>query len=198
MSNRKQLSQAMICDAGEMLFSRHGYSAVGIKMILDEVGIPKGSFYHYFKSKEAFAVEVAEQYFTQRFDRFCNDLAKGGTCISEVILSTYESEIDDMFEHEKVRGCVLGNLFIEANSDLELLQTKLNDIYKRWLTVFTECIEKGQQQGEFRKDIDAKQLAAMFWAHWEGTVLKFQVYSDKEQVKQEMRNFIQLMANPSS
>jgi len=197
MSNRKQLSQATICDVGETLFSRHAYSAVGIKMILDEVGIPKGSFYHYFESKEAFVVEVAEQYFTKRFARFCNDLARRSSCISEVILSTYESEIDDMFQHGKVRGCVLGNLFIEANSDLELLQAKLNDIYKRWLVVFTECIEKGQQQGEFRKDIDARQLAAMFWAHWEGAVLKFQVSSDKEQVKQKMRNFIQLMVIPS-
>lgn len=198
MSNRKKISQAIICDAGELLFSRHGYSAVGIKMILDEVGIPKGSFYHYFKSKEAFAVEVVEQYFKQRLGRFCNNLAKGDTSICEVILSTYESQIDEMFQYEKVRGCVIGNLFIEANSDLAMLQAKLNNIYQRWLTVFTECIEKGQQQDEFRKDIDAKQLAAMFWAHWEGTVLKFQVSSDKEQVKQEMKNFMQLMASPAS
>lgn len=198
MSNRKQFSQAMICDAGELLFSRHGYSAVGLKMILDEVGIPKGSFYHYFKSKEAFAVEVAEQYFTQRIERLCNALTKGNTCIRDVILSTYESQIDEMFQHEKVSGCVIGNLFIEANSGLELLQAKLNNIYQRWLAVFTECIEKGQKQGEFREDIDAKQLATMFWAHWEGTVLKFQDSSDKEQVKQELRNFIQLIASPQS
>lgn len=188
----------MICDAGELLFSRHGYGAVGIKMILDEVGIPKGSFYHYFKSKEAFAVEVAEQYFTQRFNRFCNALVKEDTCLKEVILSNYESQIDEMFQHEKVSGCVIGNFFIEASNDLALLQAKLNNIYQRWLTVFTECIDKGQKQGEFRKDIDAKELAAMFWAHWEGVVLKFQVILDKEQAKQEMRTFIRLIASPLS
>ncbi|MGF1721147.1 TetR/AcrR family transcriptional regulator [Vibrio kyushuensis] len=197
MSSKKQLSQAVICEAGEKLFARHGYSAVGIKMILDEVGIPKGSFYHYFKSKEAFAVAVLEQYFSVRFERFEQALKNNTASISSTIIESYDQEIEAMFDRDDASGCVIGNLFIEANEGLPDLQQKLHDIYERWFSLFVSLIEQGQNSGEFRLDVEASSMASMFWANWEGTVLRFHLVRDKQQFKKNIQDFVRLMNVPA-
>ncbi len=47
-----------LTQAGRDLFSRQGYNATGIQQITDQAGVPKGSFYHYFASKEAFGLAL--------------------------------------------------------------------------------------------------------------------------------------------
>jgi TetR/AcrR family transcriptional regulator, transcriptional repressor for nem operon len=49
-------------EVGLLTFHRHGYAATGIQEILESAKVPKGSFYHYFASKEEFAREVVLQY----------------------------------------------------------------------------------------------------------------------------------------
>src|SRR5260370_23412127 len=56
-SSREQLLQV-----GLRRIHSVGYAATGVKEILDEAEVPKGSFYHYFASKEAFAKEVLALY----------------------------------------------------------------------------------------------------------------------------------------
>ena len=51
-----------LLDAGERLIHEHGYNGVGVKEIVDTAGVPKGSFYSYFDSKEALVVEVVQRY----------------------------------------------------------------------------------------------------------------------------------------
>lgn len=48
---------------GYQLIAHKGFTAVGIKQILDTAGIPKGSFYYYFASKEAFGEAIIKGYF---------------------------------------------------------------------------------------------------------------------------------------
>ena len=51
-----------LTDAGYLLFNRHGYNATGIQQITDQAGVPKGSFYNHFGSKEAFAAQILRHY----------------------------------------------------------------------------------------------------------------------------------------
>jgi len=62
--------------AGLVALTEKGFSATGIDEILKAVGVPKGSFYHYFDSKEAFGAELIDrygQYFARRLERFFAD-----------------------------------------------------------------------------------------------------------------------------
>jgi AcrR family transcriptional regulator len=45
---------------------RHGYGATGLQEILHAAGVPKGSFYHHFHSKEEFTVALIERYVAGR------------------------------------------------------------------------------------------------------------------------------------
>ena len=57
----EHIREALI-QAGIEQLSIHGYHGTGIKQILDEVNVPKGSFYNFFASKEAFVAEVIARY----------------------------------------------------------------------------------------------------------------------------------------
>jgi TetR/AcrR family transcriptional regulator, transcriptional repressor for nem operon len=58
-------TRATLLEAAERIFAHKGYAAVGINEVLSSVGVPKGSFYHYFASKDAFGEAVMERYFEQ-------------------------------------------------------------------------------------------------------------------------------------
>lgn len=58
-------SRALILATGQRIMGRKGFSAVGLTEILKEAGVPKGSFYHYFPSKDAFGEAILSEYFTR-------------------------------------------------------------------------------------------------------------------------------------
>ena len=52
-----------ILDVGQRIMAGKGFSAVGLNEILVSAGVPKGSFYHYFGSKDAFGEALLARYF---------------------------------------------------------------------------------------------------------------------------------------
>ncbi len=63
MTNNVDVRQHII-DTAQKIMSCKGFSAVGLNEILRTAGVPKGSFYHYFESKESFGVVLLDAYFT--------------------------------------------------------------------------------------------------------------------------------------
>lgn len=58
-------SRQSILDAGQRTIAHKGWSAVGLTEILTAAGVPKGSFYYYFNSKEAFGEAMLARYFNE-------------------------------------------------------------------------------------------------------------------------------------
>ena len=135
--NKSAASRQSICVVGEKLFALHGYSAVGIKLILDEVGIPKGSFYHYFASKEAFAAAVAEHYFQQRIQPIAIDPSVNFKANLSTVLNGYHQLIEELFSGSEPRGCLMGNLMVEVSSQSPLLHQTLRTYrHQHWRVFF--------------------------------------------------------------
>ncbi|MBB1440877.1 TetR/AcrR family transcriptional regulator [Shewanella sp. SG41-4] len=191
--NKNAASRQSICAVGEKLFALHGYSAVGIKLILDEVGIPKGSFYHYFASKEAFAAAVAEYYFQQRIQPIAIDPSVNFKTNLSTVLNGYHQLIDELFSGSEPRGCLMGNLMVEVSTQSPLLHQTLGKLYDQWLSLLNELFQQGQQQGHIRTDIPASTLASVFWSNWQGTMLRCQIKVDKMAAKRALVQCMQMM-----
>ncbi|MBB1318482.1 TetR/AcrR family transcriptional regulator [Shewanella sp. SR43-4] len=191
--NKSAASRQSICAVGEKLFALHGYSGVGIKLILDEVGIPKGSFYHYFASKEAFAAAVAEHYFQLRIQPIAIDSSVNFKTNLSTMLNGYHQLIDELFSGSEPRGCLMGNLMVEVSSKAPLLHQTLNHLYDQWLGLLSALIEQGQLQGHIRTDLPALTLASVFWANWQGTMLRCQIKVDKMAAKRALVQCMQMM-----
>jgi len=165
-------TRELLLRAGLETLTEKGFAATGIEEILARVGVPKGSFYHYFKSKEAFGIELIAGYaefFAAKLDRHFLDE-------SLAPLARIHAFIDDaksgMRRFDFRRGCLIGNLGQEMAALPESFRAHLQDTFEDWQRRLAACLGQAQQAGELRRDADTAQLAAFFWIGWEGAVLR--------------------------
>eukprot|EP00003_Mantamonas_plastica_P000789 TRINITY_DN10607_c0_g1_i1.p1 TRINITY_DN10607_c0_g1~~TRINITY_DN10607_c0_g1_i1.p1 ORF type:complete len:195 (+),score=9.50 TRINITY_DN10607_c0_g1_i1:56-640(+) len=184
MSNHD--SQQAICDTGERLFAINGYNGVGIKQILDETGIPKGSFYHYFQSKDAFAAAVAQSYFDKQNNRFSAVRMDKQDDELGVIISFFETLLREMASQGEHSGCVIGNLMIDSNEKTPLLNAKLKQLHQHWIVRMVSALE-GLPEGQLNNETPPEELARMCWALWEGCVLLHKVSTHTDNACQTLR-----------
>jgi TetR/AcrR family transcriptional repressor of nem operon len=176
-----------LLDAGLALVHSRGFSASGVKDITDAAGVPKGSFYAYFPSKEAFAAAILDHYWSDIETRLLPILASerasegatdgaGGGVARERITRFFHSLADDHEAGDFLLGCLVGNLSLELGGSSEPVRAQLVRILDRWDDALTACVRSGQSRaGDIRADLDAAELAAMLIESWEGAALRGKV-----------------------
>ncbi|MGB7649813.1 MAG: TetR family transcriptional regulator C-terminal domain-containing protein, partial [Gallionella sp.] len=140
--------------------------------ILRRGGLPKGSFYHYFDSKEAFGAELIERYaayFSRKLERHLGD-----DKVSPLMrLRNFVADAHaGMARHDFRRGCLIGNLGQEMGALPESFRARLVGVFADWQNHFARCLVATQDAGELSRQADGTELAAFFWMGWEGAVLR--------------------------
>ncbi|KQS69739.1 MULTISPECIES: TetR/AcrR family transcriptional regulator [Methylobacterium] len=165
-------SRAALIRVGVALLSEKGYSATGLEEVLRTAGVPKGSFYHYFASKDVFGAELIEAYaayFARKLDRWLLDES---TTPIERIRNFVADAKAGMARYEFRRGCVVGNLGQEMSALPELFRDRLHGVLLDWQARTERCLRDAQAAGQIAADADCAALAAFFWIGWEGAVLR--------------------------
>jgi len=171
----KNLNKEKLLDQGVSLLMEHGYHGTGLNDVLHSVGIPKGSFYNYFDSKEAFGAEVIQHYiepFIQQLDRHLRrkELSGAGA------LGAYFRELIEEAERRNFKGgCLLGNLIGEVGDTSETCRISLQNAVHRYRDKIKEGIARGQREGSFRTDKSAEELADMLVNAWQGALLRMKI-----------------------
>jgi len=158
--------------AGVEILTEKGFSATGIDEILRRVGVPKGSFYHYFGSKEAFGVELIENYanyFARKLDRWLLDESYPAL---ERIAHFVADARAGMQRHGFRRGCVIGNLGQEMGALPETYREKLAGVFADWESRLARCLESARIEETIAGTTDCTAQARFFWIGWEGAVLR--------------------------
>ena len=160
-----------LVDIGTALFTQKGFANTGLDEIVQAADVPKGSFYYYFDSKDAYAHAVIRNYaayFERKLDRSLNDPSRSP-------LQRLKAFADDatagMLRFEFRRGCLIGNLGQEMAGLEEAFRVSLLEVLDAWRERFRGCIDEARDAGEIRTTIDAASLARFFWSAWEGAVL---------------------------
>jgi TetR/AcrR family transcriptional repressor of nem operon len=152
-----------------------GFAASGVKDITDAAGVPKGSFYAYFPSKEAFASAILEHYWSDIESRLLPILDAEGVA-QERITRFFHALADEHEAGDFLLGCLVGNLSLELGGSSEPVRTELASILDRWDAALTACVRSGQRRsGGIRKDLDAGELASGLIEAWEGAALRGKV-----------------------
>lgn len=172
---RTEQNKEVILAKGIDLLCEQGYNGTGLKQILDAVQIPKGSFYHYFDSKEAYAAQVVELYIDRLIEVFDNYLMHSSEDPLAQIKRTYGWMVAEFQRKQCREGCLLGNLAGELGATSPLCQAAMLSAYDKWFQRFVPIIERGQASGQVRQDVDAALLAETFWNAWEGSLLRMKV-----------------------
>ncbi|MCL6264486.1 TetR/AcrR family transcriptional regulator [Craterilacuibacter sp. RT1T] len=165
-------TRELLLRAGLEVLTEKGFAATGIDEVLKRVGVPKGSFYHYFDSKEAFGVALIERYASY----FARKLERHFSGESMTPLERLQAFVDDaqagMARHGFRRGCLIGNLGQEMAALPESFRARLNTVFDDWERRLTHCLEAAQRDGQIPAALDCAQQASFFWIGWEGAVLR--------------------------
>ncbi len=162
--------------AGLELVHARGFSASGVKDITDAAGVPKGSFYAYFPSKEAFAAAILDHYWSDIEMRLLPILDADGLA-QQRITRFFHALADEHETGEFLLGCLVGNLSLELGGSSEPVRAELVRILDRWDAALTACVRSGQagDSGDIRVDLDAAELASLLIESWEGAALRGKV-----------------------
>jgi TetR/AcrR family transcriptional repressor of nem operon len=164
-----------LLEAGLDLVHARGFAASGVKDITDAAGVPKGSFYAYFPSKEAFAAAILEHHWADVEVRLLPMLDADGLA-RERITRFFHALADEHEAGDFLLGCLVGNLSLELGGSSEPVRAELVRILDRWNAALTACVRSGQGgSGDIRRDLDAGELAARLIEAWEGAALRGKV-----------------------
>ncbi|MFC7109188.1 TetR/AcrR family transcriptional regulator [Nonomuraea rubra] len=90
VTTRSTDTRRSILDAGQRIMAHKGYSAVGLKEMLAEAGVPKGSFYHFFDSKDAFGEAMLKSYFADYLTDMDRILTRSGESAAERLMAYWQ------------------------------------------------------------------------------------------------------------
>jgi len=158
--------------SGLEYLTEKGYSAVGIDEVLKASGVPKGSFYHYFRNKADYGrvlIDAYNVYFLNKLDRAFTDVTL--TPLAQ-LRAFSDDAIAGMTRHGFRRGCLVGNLGQEMGALPEEFRADLIEVLSQWEARVADCLTRAQSSGELGLSKDPKALSEFFWIGWEGAVLR--------------------------
>jgi TetR/AcrR family transcriptional repressor of nem operon len=146
-------------------FHTLGYNACGVQEIVDAAGVPKGSFYNYFKAKELLAREVLSNYW--------------GAARLDVLADTSIAPLERLrqhFEHIAARyekagfqnGCLVTKFINEVSDLTPQLQSELKSELDRWAVLIAAVVRDGQADGSISTVLDPGQAARFLIEGWGG------------------------------
>lgn len=157
---------------GTELLTERGFQITGIDEILSIVGVPKGSFYYYFKSKREFGVAVVDNY----VQFYAQKMALLFDNPQRTPLQRLQDFVDDgklgMAKYDFKRGCLIGNMGQELAALNEEFRERLEQVMQTWEARLTALFQLALERGEIAQSHDPESLSQFFWIGWEGAILR--------------------------
>ncbi|HEX4341245.1 MAG TPA: TetR family transcriptional regulator C-terminal domain-containing protein [Polyangiaceae bacterium] len=161
--------------AGLDLFLRQGFNGTGIQQIADQAGVPKGSFYNHFASKEAFGAAIVDRY-SEYNRRSWKHMMRSAPPEPMAAIRHVFAAMSAYHERASCQsGCLIGNFAAEISLASEQCRERLLAAQLAWRERLAGLIRAGQSIGEIRDDIDPIELSALTWSVWEGALLRMKV-----------------------
>jgi TetR/AcrR family transcriptional repressor of nem operon len=170
MKIRHDNTRQHIIDIGYGIIAGKGFSGVGLSEILSSAGVPKGSFYHYFESKEQYGQALLEHYFASYLAGIDDLLATPGKSGRERLMLYWQRWVQAHSEQCEVQRCLVVKLAAEVSDLSDAMRITLRDGTDRIVARLTACIESGIADGSI-PPLDAAATAQMLYQLWLGASL---------------------------
>lgn len=187
-----------IIDTAKPIILGKGFSAVGLNEVLSAAAVPKGSFYHYFKSKELFGEALLDSYFDDYLSQLDAMLSRPG-CPAAERLMAYWQQWQETQIGECVDGrCLAVKLGGEVSDLSEAMRIALHRGTSRVIDRLARCIDEGIADGSLPSALDAQQTAQTLYETWLGATLLSKFRHDRSSLDGAMtatRQWLQLPSN---
>jgi TetR/AcrR family transcriptional repressor of nem operon len=153
-------------------FHALGFNACGVQEIVDKAGVPKGSFYNYFKSKELLALEVLDIYTHHLGREILSD--KKLTPLGR-LRKHFEFLASRRAKLGYSKGCLICNFAAEGSQEMPLVRKAVADSLTEWTSLIAAAVRDGQVDGSIASDLDAEQIARFLVNGWQGAAVRMKI-----------------------
>jgi TetR/AcrR family transcriptional regulator, transcriptional repressor for nem operon len=184
---RRQDIRDRLLNAGVETLLSKGYSQTSVDDIVRGAGVPKGSFYYYFASKEALVSDAVEQY--AKLDEPMRDaLVNGDGEPLDRLKSYFESYLNYFEAKSFTSGCLFGNLALEMTDTSPAVCAALERALNNWTQVISQVLSQAQSAKTLASGRDTHSMASFLLNAWEGALLRMRV----EKSAAALRDFINI------
>lgn len=184
-----------ILTAAQSLIELRGYSALGVAEICKAAGVPKGSFYYFFESKEALALAVIDEHWAaqrREWERVLHGDQEPLQRLRQLFEETAAAQNAGQASCGTVSGCMFGNLTLEMSNQTEAIRDRLQQIFDAQVDMIEEVIRTASERGEVRV-ADTRDAARSVVAQLEGQVLFAKLYNNTAQLDALWSNALALL-----
>ncbi|WP_444944432.1 TetR/AcrR family transcriptional regulator [Microbulbifer sp. ZKSA006] len=160
-----------LLDTGYTVMAVKGFSGVGLSEILKTAGVPKGSFYHYFKSKEQFGVALLEDYFRGYLEQMDAAFSSREQSAADNLLAYFEAWQKSSGERCDTHRCLAVKLGAEVADLSESMRLILRDGTEQIIQKLQGCIELAGEDGSLPVSLNTRAKAAALYQLWLGASL---------------------------
>lgn len=154
------------------LIRMNGFNNTGIQEILESAGVPKGSFYFYFRSKDDLGLALIDYYAEYLASLCASSLGVADSSPLERLRGFFEG-MRMLFEQDEWKGgCPIGNLTQEMGSLSDAFRARLQAVFTIMQTSIRDCLEEARSRGELNPALDVDEMAEFILNGWEGAVLR--------------------------
>ena len=163
-------------DAGLSMLLERGYNDLGIQALLDATRTPKGSFYHHFRDKEDFALQVVDQYMVKVHAALDHCLRDESRRPLDRVRHFFELT-QQKYKEEGYLGCLLGGLGQELSGVSDIFRRKIDDCFSAIADRIAVCLDEAKRNGEIDAEFDSRRMASLLVDCWEGAALRSRLRS---------------------
>jgi TetR/AcrR family transcriptional repressor of nem operon len=164
-------TKARLLEAGLAMLLERGYSGLSVQDLLDRTGVPKGSFYHHFESKEDMALQAVELYTRMGHKLLDACLTADGRPALDRLRRFFE-ELGKFYGTQGYLGCLLGALGQELSGVSDKFRLKIEECMGSLVARIAECLEEARLEGELPPGTEPGELADILMNSWEGAALR--------------------------
>lgn len=168
----KESTRNALLEAGRQVFLERGYGNAGLEHIVQRAGVPKGSFYYYFKSKEQFGLAVIDEFAERCEARIDEALSDDSRSPLERIRHYFEEHLHRFATEQCRDGCLIGRLGQEMANQNDTYRARIDEIFSAWTRRLADCVRKAQNAGELSADWEPEMLAEVWLSGWQGALLR--------------------------
>ncbi len=173
-----------ILNTGLQMVLYNGYHNTGLIELIEKADISKGTFYHYFKSKENFALELIDRYTQATLEVMIQGTNNSNVGPLENLKKVFQNKIALQQSLQYKRGCLIGNFSIEMGNLSQDLQLKTEEAHLQLAAIVKSFLDEAQQKGELPEELDIDETANYILNSWQGALLRMKSAKSNKPLKQ--------------
>jgi len=183
----KQDTKKQIIQAGAQIIHRKGYNHTGIQEVLKAAGVPKGSFYFYFKNKEDFGLHVID-FFNNMLLEMVEPVINDKSVSPVQRLENLFDLFIEMFKTLNYTcGCPIGNLSQEMGDLSPAFSAKLTESVKLMVQMYKDILDEAKDKGQINKRINTRETADFIVSSWHGSLIRMKIVKGLESLELHKR-----------